>query len=230
MKKLLIADDDAHIRTLLRHFLTAEGYSVVEAKDGQEAMDKLAAEGLDLAVVDVMMPKVDGLELCGHIREHYDIPVILLTAREQLADKEQGYRQGTDDYVTKPFEPEELLFRIQALFRRYSLASKERIRLGPLMIDRRNYEIRDGDAVMLLPRKEFELLAQLAQFVGRLFGRDELIRLVWGGDYAGDERTVDVHVKRLRQRFADYESIFHIQTVRGLGYKLEVSEGNRNPD
>ncbi|WP_223067906.1 response regulator transcription factor [Paenibacillus caui] len=223
MKRLLLADDDPHIRTLLRHFLTAEGYAVLETRDGQEAMDRLQSEPVDLAIVDVMMPKVNGLELCSHIRDNYDIPIILLTAREQLADKEQGYMRGTDDYVTKPFEPEELLFRIQALFRRYSLASKDRIRLGKVIIDRKNYEVLDGDSVMLLPRKEFELLAQLAQFAGRLFAREELIRLVWGPDYDGDERTVDVHIKRLRQRFADYQEIFAIQTVRGLGYKLEVT-------
>lgn len=222
MKKLLLADDDLHIRTLLRHFLTKEGYSVIECRDGREALDKLGEEAVDLAIVDVMMPNVDGLELCSHIREHYDIPVILLTARAQLSDKEQGYMRGTDDYVTKPFEPEELLFRIQALFRRYSLASKDRIRLGRVVVDRKNYEVLDGDTVLLLPRKEFELLAQLAQFVGRLFTREELIRLVWGADYEGDERTVDVHIKRLRQRFAGYQDVFTIQTVRGLGYKLEA--------
>ncbi|MGF7049528.1 DNA-binding response OmpR family regulator [Paenibacillus sp. DS2015] len=222
MKNLLIADDDHHIRTLLRHVLTREGYLVLEAADGREAIQKLKEATVDLAIVDIMMPHVDGLQLCQYIRGTYDIPIILLTARQQLSDKEQGYLHGTDDYVTKPFEPEELLYRIKALFRRYSIASDDKIRLNRLVIDRKNYEISDGNDVLLLPVKEFELLAQLAQYPGRLFSRSELIELVWGTDYEGDERTVDVHIKRLRQRFIDYQDDFIIRTVRGIGYKVEM--------
>lgn len=223
MKKILIADDDQHIRTLLRHVLTREGYLVLEAADGREAIRKLQETTVDLAVVDIMMPHVDGLQVCQYIREAHDIPIILLTALQQLSDKEQGYLHGTDDYVTKPFEPEELNFRIKALFRRYSVASNDKIRLNRLVIDRRNYEITDGDDILLLPVKEFELLAQLAQYPGRLFSRGELIERVWGADYEGDERTVDVHIKRLRQRFADYQDDFMIRTVRGIGYKVEIT-------
>ena len=222
MRKLLVADDDPNIRTLLRHVLTREGYQVIEVSDGREAIEKMKETTVDLAIVDVMMPYVDGLELCEYIRETYDIPIILLTALQQLSDKEQGYLKGTDDYVTKPFEPEELLFRITALFRRYSVASQDMIRLNRLMIDRKNYEITFGEETLLLPVKEFELLAQLAQYPGRLFSRSELIELVWGTDYEGDERTVDVHIKRLRERFLDYQNDFMIRTVRGIGYKLEV--------
>lgn len=222
MKKILVADDDINIRTLLRHVLTREGYLVAEAGDGLEAAKLMKESTVDLAIVDVMMPHMDGLELCEYIRETYDIPIILLTARQQLSDKEQGYLRGTDDYVTKPFEPEELLFRIKALFRRYSIASDDKIRLNSLVIDRKNYEISDGNDVLLLPVKEFELLSQLAQYPGRLFSRSELIELVWGADYEGDERTVDVHIKRLRQRFADYQDDFLIRTVRGIGYKVEM--------
>ncbi|CQR55712.1 response regulator transcription factor [Paenibacillus riograndensis] len=222
MKKILVADDDVNIRTLLRHVLTREGYAVLEAADGREAMGLMKGSTVDLAVVDVMMPYIDGLELCQHIRETYDIPVILLTARQQLSDKEQGYLRGTDDYVTKPFEPDELLFRIKALFRRYSVAASDKIRLNSLVIDRKNYEISDGNDVLLLPVKEFELLAQLAEYPGRLFSRSELIELVWGADYEGDERTVDVHIKRLRDRFSEYKNDFTIRTVRGIGYKVET--------
>lgn len=222
MKKVLIADDDIHIRALLRTVLTQEGYRVIEARDGDEAAKHLAEASVDLAVLDVMMPGRSGLDLCTEIRSQYDIPVILLTAREQLEDKEAGYAHGTDDYITKPFEPRELLFRMNALFRRYSLASSDKIRLNRLTIDRKNHEITDGDFTLLLPLKEFELLAQLAQYPGRLFERGELIRLLWGADYEGDERTVDVHIKRLRDRFAEYGDDFSIRTVRGIGYKLEV--------
>ncbi|MFE4712556.1 MULTISPECIES: response regulator transcription factor [unclassified Paenibacillus] len=222
MKKILVTDDDMNIRTLLKHVLTREGYQVLEAGDGREGITVLKEHTVDMAIVDVMMPHVDGLELCQYIRETYDIPVILLTARQQLSDKEQGYLRGTDDYLTKPFEPEELIFRMKALFRRYSVASNDKIRLNSLVIDRKNYEINDGDDVLLLPVKEFELLAQLAQYPGRLFSRSELIELVWGAGYEGDERTVDVHIKRLRQRFAGYQDDFVIRTVRGIGYKVEM--------
>jgi two-component system OmpR family response regulator len=223
LKNLLVADDDTHIRTLLKHFMIVEGYRVIEAKDGNEAITKLKEGRIDLAILDVMMPGIDGFELCEYIRENYDIPIILLTAREQLSDKEQGYMRGTDDYVTKPFEAEELLFRIKALFRRYSLVSSDIIHLNRIVIDRKNHGISDGSTMLLLPLKEFELLIQLAQYPGRLFSREDLIRLVWGADYEGDDRTVDVHIKRLRQRFADYQEDFIIQTVRGIGYKLEVT-------
>ncbi|MDF9839181.1 MULTISPECIES: response regulator transcription factor [unclassified Paenibacillus] len=225
MKRILVADDDMNIRTLLRHVLLREGYAVTEAENGLQAAELMKASTVDLAVVDVMMPQMDGLELCQYIRETYDIPIILLTARQQLSDKEQGYLRGTDDYVTKPFEPEELVFRIKALFRRYSIASDDKIRLNSILIDRKNYEISDGNEVLLLPVKEFELLAQLAQYPGRLFSRSELIELVWGADYEGDERTVDVHIKRLRQRFADYQNDFVIRTVRGIGYKVDMVNG-----
>ncbi|MFD1955516.1 response regulator transcription factor [Paenibacillus thailandensis] len=222
MKQLLVADDDAHNRTLIAHYLTREGFRVHEAQNGKEAVEILQKLTVDLAILDVMMPEMNGLELCAHIRENYDIPIILLTARGQLSDKEQGYLHGTDDYITKPFELPELLFRLKALFRRYSLASSDKIRLNRLVIDRKNYEVVDGDDVFFPPLKEFELLAQLAEYPGRVFTRDELIRLVWGNDYNGDERTVDVHIKRLRKRFQNPAQGFAIQTIRGIGYKLEV--------
>ncbi|MBH5320836.1 response regulator transcription factor [Paenibacillus sp. GSMTC-2017] len=223
MKYLLITDDDANNRTLLGHYMTKEGYRVLEAQNGREAMNVLAKHAVDLAIFDVMMPEVDGLDLCEYTRKNYDIPIILLTARDGLSDKELGYLKGTDDYVTKPFELPELLFRVRALFRRYSFASSDKIRLNRLVIDRKNYEVVDGDEVFFPPLKEFELLAQLAEYPGRVFSRDELIRIIWGTDYSGDERTVDVHIKRLRQRFPVTDGGFAIHTIRGVGYKLEVS-------
>ncbi|MDR6726993.1 DNA-binding response OmpR family regulator [Paenibacillus amylolyticus] len=202
--------------------MTKEGYQVIEAEDGVEAIERLRENSIDLAIIDIMMPRLDGLELCDVIRQNYDIPIIMLTARDQLLDKKQGYLQGTDEYVTKPFEPEEMVFRVKALFRRYNRTSSDIIRMNRIVIDRKNVEVTDGESILFLPMKEFELLSQLAQFPGRLFSRDELIRLVWGADYEGDDRTVDVHIKRLRQRFAEYVDDFVIQTVRGIGYKIEV--------
>ncbi|QHW30528.1 response regulator transcription factor [Paenibacillus rhizovicinus] len=224
MKNILLVDDDAHIRALLRYVMIKEGYRVYEAQNGAEAVKLLESNPMDLAVIDIMMPIMDGFELCDFVRQHYDIPIIMLTARDQLSDKKQGYLSGTDEYVTKPFEPEELVYRAKALFRRYNRTSSDIIRMNRIVIDRKNVEISDGQSVLFLPMKEFELLSQLAQFPGRLFSRDELIRLVWGADYAGDDRTVDVHIKRLRQRFTAYADDFTIQTVRGIGYKVEVNK------
>jgi two-component system OmpR family response regulator len=222
MKQLLITDDDYNSRALLGHYMTKEGFRVLEAQNGREAMHVLENQTVDLVIMDIMMPEVDGLTLCEYTRKNFDIPIIILSARDQLSDKELGYLSGTDDYVTKPFELPELLFRVKALFRRYSFASSDKIRLHRLVIDRKNYEVIDGDEVLLLPLKEFELLAQLAEYPGRVFSRDELIHLIWGSDYGGDERTVDVHIKRLRKRFAEGGSSFNIHTIRGVGYKLEV--------
>ncbi|WP_435923638.1 response regulator transcription factor [Paenibacillus sp. DYY-L-2] len=221
MIHILIADDDPHIRELLTYYLQTEGYGVIEAADGAEAAAILASRPVHLAVIDVMMPGKDGFQLCEEIREDYDIPVILLTAKDQLADKEKGYALGTDDYVTKPFEPKELLFRIKALLRRYQMVSSETIRLGDTVIDRKSYEVRTGGQQLLLPMKEFELLSQLASYPNRIFTREELIANIWGFDFAGDDRTVDVHIKRLRDRFGE-SGDFTITTVRGVGYKLEV--------
>ncbi|MDF2723169.1 MAG: two component transcriptional regulator, winged helix family [Paenibacillus sp.] len=224
MNQLLLADDDPSIRALVRYVMTREGFSVHEARDGVEAVKIMEHALIHIAIIDVMMPHMDGFELCDYIRQHYDIPIILLTAKDQLSDKEQGFQKGTDDYVTKPFEPEELLFRVKALFRRYNRVADGIIRLHRITIDCKNVEVFDGQSVFLLPMKEFELLAQLAQYPGRLFSRDELIRLVWGPDYEGDDHTVNVHINRLRQRFADYADDFSIQTVRGIGYKIVVRD------
>ncbi|WP_372632035.1 response regulator transcription factor [Cohnella sp.] len=222
--RVLAADDDPSIRELLRLTLSMEGYVVLEAEDGEKASRICETEQVHLAIVDVMMPGKDGLELCREIREHYDIPIILLTAKDQLEDKEQGYLAGTDDYVAKPFEPKELLFRIKALLRRYRLVSAETIRLGSVEIDRKGYEIRIEGEPVTIPLREFELLAQLASQPGRIYTREQLIGLIWGADYEGDARTVDVHVKRLRERFSDRKEDFVIATIRGLGYKLEVKD------
>ncbi|WP_238533535.1 response regulator transcription factor [Paenibacillus terrae] len=222
IKHLLLTDDNANIRRLVRYAMTKEGYQVHEAQDGIDAVKLLEQAPIDLAIIDIMMPGLDGFDLCDYIRTNYDIPIIMLTALDQLSDKKQGYLRGTDDYVTKPFDSEELVFRVKALFRRYHRTFGDIIRMNRIVIDRKNVEVSDGQTVFIMPMKEFELLSQLAQYPGRLFSRDELIRLVWGADYEGDDNTVSVHIKRLRQRFADYTEDFTIQTVRGIGYKIEV--------
>ncbi|MGJ7035970.1 response regulator transcription factor [Anoxybacillus eryuanensis] len=221
MIHILVADDDIHVRELLKLYLSREGYVVHEAADGEEALMVLNHQTIHLAIIDIMMPNKDGYQLCEEIRKHYDLPVILLTAKDQLVDKEKGYMAGTDDYVTKPFEPKELLFRIKALLRRYQMVSEHIIQVKGTTINRKSYEIYSDGKVYMLPLKEFELFAQLASYPGRTFSREELIQLIWGIDFQGDERTIDVHIKRIRERFADSDD-FVIQTVRGVGYRLHI--------
>jgi two-component system OmpR family response regulator len=223
--RILVADDDPNIRELLRFYLQQERYIVIEAENGGIASKLLETEQVHLAVVDVMMPVKDGWELCKEIRRYYDIPIILLTAKGEMEDKAKGFLSGTDDYVVKPFEPEELLFRIRALLRRYQMVSENVITLGPsTVIDRNKYEVKVGEQRFTLPLKEFELLAQLASQPDRTYTREQLLQLVWGNDFEGDSRTIDVHIKRLRERFRDLTDDFQIITIRGLGYKLEVVE------
>ncbi|WP_280689062.1 response regulator transcription factor [Lentibacillus salicampi] len=222
MVTIMIADDDPHIRELLRFYLQKEGYRTLEAADGEEAAAQLETDHIQLAIVDIMMPHVDGYQLCTAIRNDYDIPVIMVTAKGDITDKEKGFSAGTDDYMVKPFEPKEVLYRIKALLRRFNKASKDIIQLGDTVINRKSYEVRTNGKTIILPLKEFELLAQLASFPDRIFTRNELIVLVWGQDFVGYDRTVDVHVKRLRERFSENNSDFLIKTVRGRGYKLEI--------
>ncbi|HEX6594080.1 MAG TPA: response regulator transcription factor [Bacillota bacterium] len=221
MITILVVDDDPHIRELLRFYLQREGYQVVEATDGKEAMECMENVHIHLAIVDIMMPHIDGYELCEHIRFYYDLPVLMLTAKGEITDKEKAYLSGTDDYVVKPFEPKEVLFRIKALLRRFQMMNEEVIRIGQTVINRKSYEVQTNGKTVILPLKEFELLAQLASYPGRTFTREQLIKLVWGSDFTGNDRTIDVHVKRLRERFPVETHGFRIQTVRGLGYKLE---------
>lgn len=224
MTTILIVDDDINILQLVNIHLSKAGYKVFQAKDGTEALEVLKKEKCDLAVVDVMMPFMDGYALTREIRKKYDIPVILLTAKNQIEDKEKGFRSGTDDYLLKPFEPKELNFRIEALLRRYDKQSDESIiRLGSTTVNKKNYEVQIEDRTILLPLKEFELLYFLALNPMRVLSRDYLIEQIWGLDYEGDERTVDVHVKRLRERFSKLTDDFRIKTVRGVGYSLEAN-------
>ncbi|MBF2569826.1 response regulator transcription factor [Listeria welshimeri] len=222
MKRILVVDDDRHILKLVGHYLRAEGFHVLAASDGVEAEKIVENEQVHLAVIDVMMPHMDGFELCQKMRASYpDIPVIMLTAKDALADKSRGFEVGTDDYVTKPFEPEELVFRIRALLRRSNQASEVKINIGNITIDQKSYGIKIGNQEKMIPVKEFELLYQLASYPGRIFTREELIERIWQRDYDGSDRTVDVHIKRLRDHFDEEKDGIRIVTVRGVGYKLE---------
>lgn len=220
--KILIVDDDVHILQLVNIYLTREGYQVIQAENGQQALKLLEGNLPDLAVVDVMMPGMDGFTLTETLSQEYDIPVLLLTAKGELEDKERGFLAGSDDYVVKPFEPKELLFRIAAILRRLDKKNQVTIKVGRLVIDRRSFEVVIGEDTLVLPLKEFELLALLASRPNQVFTRSFIMEQVWGYDYDGDEQTLNTHVKRIRERLHRYEPGVEITTVRGVGYKLEV--------
>ncbi|NGQ96016.1 response regulator transcription factor [Brevibacillus sp. SYP-B805] len=223
MTNILIVDDDPHIRELVRLFLGNEGFDTLEAANGVEALQLLETAKVDLVILDVMMPEKDGWQLCRELRALYaDLPLLMLTARGETAQKVKGFELGTDDYLVKPFEPLELVARVKALLKRYRIAASRMVQAGDLTLNRETYEAVASGKSMTLPPKEFELLFRLASYPGKTFSRDQLIEQIWGYDYEGDERTVDVHVKRLRERFPEGEHRFRISTVRGLGYRLEI--------
>ena len=224
MVNLLVVDDDPHLRELVRHFLQNEGFTVHEAADGVDALAKLESIKADLIILDVMMPNMDGWQLCRELRENSDIPVLMLTAKGETAQKVKGFRLGADDYLVKPFEPAELVARVKALLRRYRIAVSQKVQIGDVMLDRKTYEVLAGGKSITLPLKEFELLFKLASYPGKTLTREQLIEEIWGYDYEGNERTVDVHINRLRERFPEERHSFRIATVRGLGYRLEVRE------
>ncbi|SFM09436.1 DNA-binding response regulator, OmpR family, contains REC and winged-helix (wHTH) domain [Paenibacillus sp. 1_12] len=224
MPTILVADDDANIRELVCLFLRNDGFATAEAVDGKEALAIYASTPVDLVILDIMMPVMDGWALCKELRRaNPNLPLLMLTARSETWEKVQGFQLGTDDYLTKPFDPLELTARVKALLKRYRIDSAQTIRLGNVILNRQTYKVMRGAESLTLPLKEFELLYKLAEIPGQVYTREQLIDQVWGINYAGDDRTIDVHIKRLRERFAD-SSDFRIETVRGLGYRLEVQE------
>ena len=221
MTKCLVVDDDPRILHYVATYLQREGLKVVSESSGEAALDYLETNQVDIAIVDIMMNGMDGFELCETLKADYeDIPVIMLTARDALSDKERAFLTGTDDYVTKPFEVEELMFRIRAVLRRYQKNADTEIQLGNLTLNQAYLEIAVDQKRMNLPNKEFTLLFLLASQPKQVFSRELLIEKIWGFDYEGDERTVDVHVKRLRKRLDKLGANVIIKTVRGLGYKV----------
>lgn len=222
MSKILLVDDDPHIRELARIFLRDEGFEVHEAVDGVEALTLLESTSVDLVVLDIMMPNMDGWELCRQLRTFSDFPILMLTAKGETQDKLHGFQLGTDDYLIKPFEPLELVMRVKALLKRYRIAISQTVQTGGLFMDRKTFEVRVNGDDITLPLKEFELLFKLASYPGKTLSRDQLITDIWGYDFEGNERTLDVHVNRLRERFPEQAHAFRITTIRGLGYRLEV--------
>lgn len=224
MAKILVVDDDGYIRELIRIILTKEGLSIVEATDGKAALGLLETEKIDLIILDIMMPNMDGWTFCREVRTYYsdNLPILMLTAKGETAQKVKGFNLGADDYLTKPFDVAELAARVKALLKRYQVTVSNKITIGNVVIDRSSYTVMVQNEHITLPLKEFELLFKLATHQQKTFSREQLIEDIWGFDYEGDERTVDVHIKRLRQRFVQEDCPFKITTIRGLGYRLEA--------
>ena len=225
---VLLADDDAKIRELLELYLTKEGFAVVHASDGAEAILKAQQLKPDLIVLDIMMPVMDGMEVCRQVRKFSRVPVIMLTARLEDEDRIQGLELGADDYVSKPFNPRELVARVKAVLRRVpgkeeEQAGSDLIKFPNLMINRQEYVATSSGTPVQLTAKEMDLLWHMASHPGRVFSREQLLESIWGYEYFGDTRTVDTHIKRIRQKLGvKDDSLWDIKTVWGVGYKFEV--------
>lgn len=225
--KILIVDDDLNICELLRLYIAKEGYNVVTANDGVQAVEVFNQEQPNLVLLDVMMPKMDGWQVCREIRKTSDCPIIMLTAKSEVFDKILGLELGADDYIIKPFEAKEVIARIRAVLRRTNLSQKEKIRdvsWDNLSINLTNYELKVKGKTVVAPPKEMELLFHLASNPNKVFTRDQLLDEVWGFDYYCDSRTVDVHIKRIREKIDGASEQWELRTVWGVGYKFEVKK------
>ena len=218
-EKILVVDDDTNICELLRLYLTKEGYQVTTANDGEEGLDKFNQVKPDMVLLDVMMPKMDGLEVCRRIRKLGNTPVMMLTAKGETFDKVLGLELGADDYMVKPINIGEMVLRVSALLRRAQMASERRQVIGGTVMECDSLSVTVDGESMVLPQKEFMLLYKMASFPGRIFTRQQLMDDIWGYDSSTDTHTVDVHIARLRERIRDNPD-FKIVTMRGVGYKV----------
>ncbi|SCI44981.1 Staphylococcal respiratory response protein A [uncultured Butyricicoccus sp.] len=224
-KKILIVEDEANIRELLRLYLEREGYTVLEAENGVEGIKKWKLDKPDMLLLDVMMPVMDGWAVCREIRAESDVPIIMLTAKGETADRVSGLEMGADDYIVKPLEMPEVIARVRAVFRRMAPDDAlEKLSFDNLVIDKQAYDLVIKGKRVDAPPKEIELLYFLASSPNRVFTRAQLLDDVWGFDYFGDTRTVDVHVKRLREKLEGVSDKWELKTVWGVGYKFETKE------
>jgi DNA-binding response OmpR family regulator len=222
MNPLLVIDDDPFIRELVSTLLRNEAFEVIEATDGREGLERLGEGKIDLCVVDIMMPRMDGFDFCKYARKYYeDMPILMLTAKGETAAKVKGFELGADDYLVKPFDGAELIARVRSLLKRYKITTSHTITVGELSMDDSGHTARLAGEPIEMPLKEFELLFLLASRPGKTYSRSALIEEVWGFDFDGNERTLDVHINRLRNRFSEETARIKIATIRGLGYRLE---------
>ncbi len=233
-QKILVVDDEPHIVELVRYNLLQEGYDVVTAHDGTEAVERTQREHPDLIILDIMLPYTDGLEVCRQLRRGSSVPIIMLTAKDGELERVVGLEIGADDYVTKPFSPRELVARVRAILRRTTRdggsAPAEPLRGGGLTLDPTTHEVTLNGRQIELTAKEFELLKLLLSHPNRVFTRDFLLEHIWGYDYFGSTRTVDMHISRLREKIEDDTAApTFIVTVRGVGYKFKGANGGSSP-
>lgn len=220
MFNIMVVEDDTQMRRLLCTVLTKNGYNALGAENGAAALDILDREIVDLIISDLMMPELDGYELTKQLREaNYNMPILIITAREDFESKQKGFSLGTDDYMVKPIDVNEMVLRVGALLRRAKIANEHRINCGNTELDYDSLSVRNEDKTAVLPQKEFYLLYKLISYPDRIFTRQQLMDEIWGMESESDARTVDVHINRLRERFKD-NADFEIITVRGLGYKV----------
>lgn len=226
--KILIVDDEENICEFVRLYIEKEGFDAIIANDGQEAVAKFNKEKPDLILLDIMLPIKDGWQVCREIRAQSKVPIIMLTAKGETFDKVLGLELGADDYVVKPFEPKELIARIRAVLRRSAdsvdeKADEDELSFDGLKINQSTYEVYIDDKKVEMPPKEFELLYFLAKNTNKVFTRDQLLDEIWGYEFFGDSRTVDVHIKRIREKLEGENRTWALKTVWGVGYKFEVS-------
>ncbi len=219
--RILVVDDEPPLVDAIRFALQREGHEVAEALDGLRALELARSERFDLILLDVMLPGMSGFELCRILRQDSDVPILLLTARSEETDRVVGLDLGADDYVTKPFSMRELLARVRAALRRRGIQQTAPLMVGDLVLDPARHEVRCGGRSLPLSPKEYDLLEVLLRNAGRVLSRGQLLERVWGYDYEGDERTVDVHLSWLRRKLREAGSTVRIETVRGVGYRLE---------
>ena len=225
--KIMVVDDDSNICELLRLYLEKEGYEAVIAENGVKALSLYEALQPDLILLDVMMPELDGWQVCRELRKHSDVPIIMLTAKGEVFDKVLGLELGADDYVVKPFETKEVMARIKAVLRRSGAKGQKKLRelqYDKLNINMETFEMRVDGKVVDTPPKEMELIYHLASNPNRVYTRDQLLDEVWGFEYYGDSRTVDVHIKRLREKLEGASERWTLKTVWSVGYKFETKE------
>lgn len=225
--KILVVDDDLNICELLRLYLEKEGYEVVIANDGASAVNVFKETSPSLVLLDIMLPKLDGWQVCREIRKFSETPIIMLTAKGEVFDRVLGLELGADDYVVKPFDTKEVVARIKAVLRRTAANAQDEVKVvnyDKLSINLTNYELKVNGVQVDTPPKEMELIFHLAKNPNRVFTRDQLLDEVWGFDYYGDSRTVDVHVKRLREKLEGVSDKWELRTVWGVGYKFETKE------
>lgn len=227
-EKILVVDDDSNICELLRLYLEKEGYAVKIVNDGVSAVNAFKQENPDLMILDIMLPKLDGWQVCREIRKFSDKPIIMLTSKGETFDKVLGLELGADDYMTKPFDTKEMVARIKAVLRRTGATAAadtvKEVNFENLSVNLTNYEMKVKGVPVDTPPKELELIYHLASNPNRVFTRDQLLDEVWGFDYYGDSRTVDVHVKRLREKLEGVSDKWELKTVWGVGYKFETKE------